>query len=335
MNKVVRYFQNKIETLSNELQDVDDMIRQHELEIQSIDARVNEWNDREKDSVCIFDASHHREEIVHHKTEFLNDRQQLLELVDKLKKQREKLAGELEEVKECHSLVSYLDGTPKFFDENYDMEFGSVKGQDILKIQENERERIAADLHDSVVQKLTTLIHKSEFCSKVIDSDKARVKGELDVIGKITRECINELRYVIHDMYPMQIKDFGLRTAIVECVEQLQHSTDMTIQLDMPEKFKKINEIVEISFLRNLKELCTNSIKHSKGENIYIKVFFRGNKIFLDVADDGIGISKENKGKSGFGLSMIRERVALLNGKITYMKNKGAGSCFKISLPID
>ncbi len=336
MNRVVAYFENRIRILSDELQALDGTIRECELKIQSIDEKLEELEVKEKDSTNVFLATREKKTYGQHTADFLQERQQLLESLEKLKLQRTEVVKDLTEIKECKGIVSYSDGEPKFFDENYGMEFvGTVNGLDILKIQERERERIAADIHDSVVQKLTVLVHKSEFCSKVIDSDKTRVKVELDMIQKVTRECISELRDVIYDMHPMELKDLGFRAAIVECVEQLQHTTDMNIQLNIPDKFRDINEVIGITFVRNLKELCTNCIKHSKGENIYIKMFFRGNRVYLDVTDDGIGIEKERREKSGFGLSMIRERVALLNGKMTYTNNKDGGSCFKISLPIE
>lgn len=346
MRKIYDYFQEKLLLLKEEKINIENQIRQRERAIEAMEEKINVLKNQENETDAIFLSHDARENCRVPGQELQKDKEAVLEQLQEWEKKKETNAQDIEKYFELsNSFRTYLqekEAETKFFDENYVLEFdGPIQGEDILKIQELERERIARDIHDSVIQKLTALTHKSEFCVRVIDSDKSRVKLELKNIEEVARECINELRDIIYDLRPMELNDLGLYAAIQQCVEQLQRTTEMNIQLTMPKEKKQINSFISITCVRIVQELCNNSIKHSQGENIYIKMAFRGNKLYIEVSDDGHGIEKycEDKtmakqDKSGYGLSMMRERVALLGGKINFINLKKGGCYCKVSLPI-
>lgn len=331
-NKALEYFNKRIELLTHELDVVNDSIREYELEIKAIDDKIDEMERASVSSDNIFNTHNFRENSLSHNDELLERKYSIIDEVKNLNSGKETINDEITELSEYKQEI---ENNNKFFNDGIDEEISVIEGIDILKVQETERERIAADLHDSVVQQLTALVYKSEFCSKIINSDKDRVKQEINLIEQIARECITELRTIIYDLHPMELKDLGLKSAIVQLVEKLQKSTTvMNYQLSIPDNFKEVNDTVGSIILRNIRELSINSMKHSEGSTIYIKVFFRGNKIYLDVSDDGKGFDKNNEKGDSFGLSLLKERVTLLNGKVTFANRKEGGSCVKISLPI-
>lgn len=214
-----------------------------------------------------------------------------------------------------------------------------VNGYKMLSIRESERQRIARDIHDSVVQKMTALIHKSEFVQMVMDSDPQRAKLELEVINKTMRECIDELRDIIYDLRPMALDDVGFKTTLSRYINQCDSQADMNITIDMEDLDESfVDDVIGLSVFRIIQELTSNSIKYSEGNNINISVSSDNNEIVINHKDDGKGydddaVNRDNREKhnSGFGLAIIKERVKLLNGVIDCSHD--SGTCNIIRIP--
>lgn len=196
-----------------------------------------------------------------------------------------------------------------------------VSGYKMLSIRENERQRIARDMHDTVVQKITAMIHKTEFVQHIMDTDMPRAKLELEVVNKALHECVDELRNLIYDLRPMSLDDIGFKDTIAKCINKLSANTDINIILNMDNLIEdNIDSVIQISVFRIIHELTTNSIKHSEGQNIRIDIYNEGDKLIIKHVDDGKGYVIPNSELSdvstGFGLAIIKERVKLLNGDI-------------------
>lgn len=211
-----------------------------------------------------------------------------------------------------------------------------IGGYKMLSIRENERQRIARDIHDSVIQKMTALIHKTEFIQKVIDTDAPRAKLELEVINMVMHECVDELRDIIYDLRPMSLDDIGFKETIARYINQSNSITDMDIHLNTDGMSdEKINNIIAVSALRIIQELTSNSMKYSKGKNIDIAIYTENNCLVIDHRDDGSGYMQaanadENNVNTGFGLAIVRERVKMLNGEIKCEHEKGTHNMIRI-----
>lgn len=201
----------------------------------------------------------------------------------------------------------------------------------ILEQQENERQRIARELHDTTVQVLTNLVHKTELCSKVMDTDMIRAKLELEIMNNTIRYTINEMRNIIHDLRPMAFDDFGLITTIERMVSQLNAESEMHFQFRVEGENDNLPPVISLTLVRIVQEACNNAVKHSEAENVYIKFSFYESLVEVSIKDDGRGFNlkaaEEKRGKvnQGFGLSIMKERISLLSGeyKITTGANKG------------
>ena len=196
----------------------------------------------------------------------------------------------------------------------------AVYGLKILEQQELERQRIARELHDTVVQNLTALIHKTEFITQVIDVDSIRAKLELQVMNKILKEAINDMRKVIYDLRPMTYDDIGFSDTLYRTVERLKNGCDIKISFKIEGESYDMDSVVQLTILRIIQEATTNCKKYSQAKNLYIHFIYKENKIELNIKDDGIGFDVNNlktkvrKDNSGFGISMMKERVYLLYG---------------------
>jgi two-component system sensor histidine kinase DegS len=200
---------------------------------------------------------------------------------------------------------------------------------DIIYNQEADRQRIARDIHDTVVQTLTALIYKNEFIKKVLETDRQRAKLEIDNANKIIRESIEELRNIIFDLRPMALDDLGFEKSFYDVIEKMKNTTSsMIIQEEYNCKEKKIDFVVAITVIRIIEELVSNSIKHSEGTRIWINIRDDEDNLIIEYSDNGKGYDfntkiEHRKDNTGFGLGMMRERVDLLHGSMKVKYEEG------------
>jgi len=209
----------------------------------------------------------------------------------------------------------------------------------LLETQENERKRIARDLHDSSVQSLTNLVHRMELCTKLLDLDPIRCRLELMSMSKITKDIINEMRGMIYNLRPMSFDDIGLDVTIEREIDRLKAIADIKIKFLTEGNSYKTKPVIGITLLRIVQEACNNAIKYSKASNITIKIEYHIDVIEISIVDDGIGFEvaekKVDNSNSGFGLSIMKERIYLLSGKIKIKSTPGKGTGIFVKVPIN
>ncbi len=225
------------------------------------------------------------------------------------------------------------------FHENDGLTDYSIK---LLETQEMDRNRISRDLHDSTVQSLTSLGHKMEYCSKLLDRDPVRVKLELQSMIDINKEIINDMREIIYDLRPMSLNNIGLISTIESYCLHLRRHDNVDVLFKVEGEEKKLSSIVSVTLYRIIQEACNNAIRHAKAKHVYVCIAFFDNHIELDVEDNGVGfdISKvEDRSKEdflhGFGLSTMRERARLLSGSFSIDTKPGAGTKIHVCVPVD
>jgi two-component system sensor histidine kinase DegS len=190
-----------------------------------------------------------------------------------------------------------------------------------LRLQEQDRQRIAAELHDSVLQNLSLVMHNLELAEKFIDYDAVRAKLELESNRKIVKETIDDIRSTIFDLRPMQFDDFGFKKTLENQLEEYKLRTSMDITYRIDDIDSKDNLIL-LTIFRIVQELVINSIKHSKGNTINVQVLEAGSGIYIEESDDGIGISEDDLKKDNhFGLKILKERVSMINGSLKRLED--------------
>lgn len=210
----------------------------------------------------------------------------------------------------------------------------------ILETQENERQRISRELHDSTVQNLTSMVHKVELCSKLVEIDPVRCKLELVTLGKTLREIINDTRQMIYNLRPMSLDDIGLEITIERALDRLEINEAKKINFSVLGVPYKIKPVIGITLLRIIQEACSNAIKYAEPSYVKVTLQYEPNEIHLTVEDDGIGFDVEHmdtstkKDNSGFGLSMMKERIYLLSGNITIESKINCGTKIYVTVPI-
>jgi PAS domain S-box-containing protein len=208
----------------------------------------------------------------------------------------------------------------------------------LLKAQEEERRRIARELHDSAGQTLAAL------CMGV-ESLAVRAKREAPSLEKVARECSDtaqqlstEVRTASYLLHPPMLDEIGLTAALGWYVEGLEARSGLKVTLDTPRKFERIGPEVELLIFRLVQECLTNIYRHADSKTATIRLSVEGREIKLSVEDQGKGIPPErlaviqNRG-SGVGLQGMRERVRQINGKMDVQSGR-TGTKVAFSFPL-
>lgn len=210
----------------------------------------------------------------------------------------------------------------------------------VLQSLESDRQRIARDLHDTTVQSLTSLVHKTELCLKLIDIDPIRCRLEMNTIGKTLREVIEDARRMIYDLRPMSFDDIGFDVTVERFLDKFRASNNIKCTYVTEGEAYGIDTIIAISLLRVIQESSNNAVKHANASKIDIHIEYLPDVINLEVRDDGDGFDPSEipettrSDNSGFGLAMMRERIFMLSGVLEIDSKPGEGSCIKVRVPI-
>lgn len=211
-----------------------------------------------------------------------------------------------------------------------------MKQFSVLDVQEKERQRIARDLHDTSLQNLTHLVHKVELSSLYIDRDPVKAKLELATIEVGLRKVIDDIRNRIYDLRPMTFDDLGLRQTLFNLFSLINQDGRFEIITDIDEIDHSLTdqekEISLIMIYRIIQECVYNAIEHSGGNRIEISLKEKKKVFQIKIRDNGIGFDqiKAEKKDRHFGLTVVKERVFLLNGKIEMETKDGTSILIEI-----
>ncbi len=265
----------------------------------------------------------------------------------KLNKLKDELKKRIIENEELNSRLHYLECKIKKINNfhiierknnGYFNEYNNTSKIEILRSQEFERKRIARDIHDTIIQKLTNMIHKSEFTLKIMDVDNIRAKLELMTLSNSIREIIDEMRNIIYNLRPMAFDDIGIDVIIERELLNIKNK-GIKVTYDVYGDCNNVDQIVQITLIRIIQEACNNAVKHSEFTEFYVKIEYNKDNIEIYIKDNGKGfeIPKVNhvkyESKSGFGLSMMKERVYLLSGLIKFESTKEKGTTIYVKVP--
>ncbi len=208
----------------------------------------------------------------------------------------------------------------------------------VLKAQEDERKRIAGDLHDSVGPLLSV--------SQLYIGDVAGFKGldietsqTIEKAIKVLNNATNEVRDISHNLMPGVLVRSGLAPACRDLLRRVLETKCAEITFntgELVEKDKRYHDSIEIGFYRILQELINNILKHAKATKIHIELEQLDDQLVLIVIDNGIGFSPHNLEKAnGIGLQNINSRLSLINGQIHIRSSKNEGTEIQVTAPIE
>ncbi len=213
-------------------------------------------------------------------------------------------------------------------------------GQKIIKMQEDERKRVAREIHDGPAQNLANVVLKAEICEQLFNACRTdELLEELAELKQSVKDSLQEVRKIIHNLRPMVLDDLGLIPAVKRLIEEAQTQTGIAIELMVIGKEVRLDSPIEVAVFRIIQEAITNSRKYAQASRITVKIEFLQEQINAAVEDDGIGFDLDLLNErlatgEHFGLYGMRERIELLGGSFNLYSSKGLGTRIGIRIPL-
>lgn len=331
-------FLDLLETENEEgLTEIIEEIQEVEQKLREVDYTLSEYEQKQDSNINFFSPVGVYEEG--------EEKKNLLRVAEDLKDKLPKLNDKLEQYKYRKEQIQFIRNSfislkESSLEHSESVTVNQDQGLHILQSHEYERNRIAMDLHDSSVQSLTGLVHKTELCMRLMDIDTIRVKLELQTMIETIKSIINGMRDIIYNLRPMSLDNLGLGVTIESYGLQLKKSSDIEVVVHIPVEEPELPSIYKVTLYRVLQEACCNIIKHAKASKIEVTLFCGDNKLALEIQDNGIGFDAQKKKETsgevshGFGLSMMKERVILLGGTIQIKSVIGEGTTVSVEIPM-
>ncbi len=207
----------------------------------------------------------------------------------------------------------------------------------VLTAQEDERRRIARDLHDEIGQSLTSVLIGLRMAEDAPALESARAR--LDDLRRITGGALDEVRRLARGIRPSVLDDLGLGPALERHAEDFARAHGVRVVVHAPGLDERLPEEVETTLYRVVQEALTNAARHAQAANVRVTVERAAASVAATVADDGRGFDStpvlRDPAKEGhFGLSGMRERAGLLHGSLVIESRPGAGTTVRVTLPL-
>ncbi|MBK5269417.1 MAG: two-component sensor histidine kinase [Bacteroidia bacterium] len=193
-----------------------------------------------------------------------------------------------------------------------------------IKLQEEERQRLAADLHDDAGPLLATArLYLNE---NLVNQDKATQLQSIFQARQIIDDTIQLVRNISHSLMPPTLKNFGLESAINDLFQKISGSGAINASSRFHEYKDRLKGEKELIMFRVVQELINNILKHSNASFIHLTQNVHGDKFYLRIHHDGRGIiqsdfDKLNKSNVGLGLKNISSRLRVVQGNINFEKD--------------
>jgi signal transduction histidine kinase len=208
----------------------------------------------------------------------------------------------------------------------------------IITSQEDERRRIARDLHDTILQDTSAFLIKLDICR--LQTEKITVE-KIDDMRKIALATIDNIHTVIKDLRPAVLDDLGLDSAITWLLATHLQEKGIDYYLDVESSLRKrLPPTVEITLFRILQEAIINTSHHANAENVFVVLNVRETSVYITVEDDGDGFNVDAlmgrpiENGRGLGLIGMKERASLLDGRLTVYSKPGEGTKVCMEIPL-
>jgi two-component system, NarL family, sensor kinase len=191
----------------------------------------------------------------------------------------------------------------------------------LLQIQDEERRRVARDLHDSAGQMVTALDLELGSLTEDIRKSAPQLTGKIESAQELVQQLHREIRTTSYLLHPPLLDEAGLNSALSWYVQGIAQRSGIGIQLDISEGFGRLPRDLELAIFRLVQESLTNIHRHSGSKTAAIRLLRSGESVFVEILDEGKGIGdgrleKILEGGSGVGICGMRERLRQFGGEL-------------------
>jgi signal transduction histidine kinase len=202
----------------------------------------------------------------------------------------------------------------------------------VVSAQELERQRLARELHDETGQALTSILLGLKSVEDAADPDAAAAAtGEL---RELVVSTLHDVRRLAVELRPKALDDFGLVSALERLVETFREQTGIEVDIEPRLGDERLPPDVETTLYRITQEALTNVVKHAQAKRVSIVLTRRDGSVSALIEDDGRGFGTDETQENGLGLLGMRERIALVGGRLSVESSAGSGTTLSIEVPI-
>jgi signal transduction histidine kinase len=204
----------------------------------------------------------------------------------------------------------------------------------IIRTGDQERASIARELHDSTAQSLAALL--LELSVLAGENTEPRLEARIARIRSIVSDVLDEVRLVAHTVHPRVLDDLGLAAALQRLARETLERSGVTVTCAAPPSLRSIEAACASTLYRVAQEAVGNAVRHARAKRVSIGLSERDGAVELEVADDGIGFNagEMEAQRPGMGLFTMRERAALVGGRLTILSVPGAGTRVLVTVPV-
>ncbi|MHB1651968.1 MAG: sensor histidine kinase [Desulfitobacteriaceae bacterium] len=202
-------------------------------------------------------------------------------------------------------------------------------GLRVIRAQEEERRRVAREIHDGPAQTLANIVLRLEIAEKLLEINSNRAKTELKDLKTLVRSNLQDIRRIIFDLRPMALDDLGIVAAMAKYLENFQATYGIQSELLVEGRAKRLQPTMEVAMFRLIQECMSNVAKHSQSGQTLIAIQFQDDWINTRITDYGQGfnvIEALEKPGEHFGLIGMRERVEMFSGRFSIQSSPGKGT---------
>ncbi len=195
----------------------------------------------------------------------------------------------------------------------------------ILRAQEEERRRIARELHDEAAQVLTSLLVRLRLLEQFRTPDEAQAR--VTELRELTARALHDVRRIALELRPAVLDDLGLVAAIQAHVDDVNAAGGVRATLTSEGLDRRLPPEIELALYRVAQEALTNVVRHARASSARARLARSGARVTLEIEDDGTGFdARLSRPAGGLGLEGMRERMALIGGEVRVESNPGRGT---------
>lgn len=235
-------------------------------------------------------------------------------------------------------VLQFLEGTINQINSKIgDIQKQQKLGLKIILAQEEERRRIARDIHDGPAQELANIVLRAEYCEQLIlHDDVSQLCAELGKLKEMVRNTLKDIRKTIFDLRPMSLDDLGLAGEVPRFIQDFQERYNIPVEYHLFGKERRYSKYLELSVFRIIQEALNNIQKHAEASEVVVKLELHPERIYVVIRDNGkrFDVQSAMNLSEHYGLLNMKERAHIFKGELNVNSAPGRGTEIILVIPV-
>ncbi|MGB6675326.1 MAG: sensor histidine kinase, partial [Terriglobales bacterium] len=206
----------------------------------------------------------------------------------------------------------------------------------LIRAQEEERERLARELHDDINQRLALLANRIQESDQAVSAHTNSLqKNELREIWRLTNEIATDVQHISHQLHPSKLHYLGLAATVRDLCKEVAQQHKLEVECTVKDLPVDLDDNISLNLFRTVQESLHNVVKHSRAHHVKVGLTSQASVIELRVSDDGVGFNPEQvSGNHGLGLVSMRERMRSVGGEFSIWSRPFLGTQVEGRVPV-